>query len=190
MVAYYPSQCIHAAQLGHPGPVRSESMTCRPPALPVFLVIAILHFVRSPRHLPPTARPPKASLCRAVDRRLHWRLPRMNPRKEFRQGNCGPPGPSGLPNPFNPEHVLTRIYPPLQQCSVRNLGWAAQPEKASLTRISRFSAYTPHGIRVFCCGVNAPRLSSSAFAFACPRVVATRAKSTTPCTVAPPGKSV
>ena len=48
--------------IGHPGSVRSNSMARSPPLLPVCPIIAILHLVRSPRHLPPAARSPKATL--------------------------------------------------------------------------------------------------------------------------------
>ena len=44
--------CPPDPRMGHPGPVRSKSMVHPPPQLPVCLVIALLHLVRSPRHLP------------------------------------------------------------------------------------------------------------------------------------------
>lgn len=55
----------------HPGPVRSKRMARSPRLLSACLIFAILHLVRSPRHLPLTARSPKAALCGAVGHRPH-----------------------------------------------------------------------------------------------------------------------
>lgn len=57
--------------MDHPRPVHSKNMAHPPTLLPVCLAFAILHLVRSPRHLPPTARPPKVAICRAVGCRPH-----------------------------------------------------------------------------------------------------------------------
>ena len=43
--------CSLDRQLGHPGPVRSKRMARPSPLLPICLVITILRFVRTPRHL-------------------------------------------------------------------------------------------------------------------------------------------
>ena len=73
MVARYLHRCGHAPDphMGHLGLVLSKSMARPPPLVPVCFVVTVRHLVRSPRHLPPAARPPKAALGGAVAHRPH-----------------------------------------------------------------------------------------------------------------------
>ena len=138
----------------HPGPVRSKSMARPPPLLSVCLVTAILHLVRSPRHLPPAARPPKAALCGAVGCRPHW---------QRRQSWCGaavgsPPSelrPAWGVRPLQSlePRICSRPHQtPPRQSSARTLDGRPLNKKANLTRISMFSPFTPHGLRMFYSG--------------------------------------
>ena len=192
MVARYLYRCIHAPQTVNwviQGPSTVSAWLVPRLYYQVCLVIGILHLVRPSRHLSLASHPPKATLCEAVGRRLHW---------QRRQSSCGAAVGSS-PNELRPALAVRPPQSPQSRtCPCRrhspsamfsaHLGWTAHPEKPNLSRLSMVSPHTQYGIRLFCCGEDAPRPSSSASASLI--VVATRVKSTTSCAVVASVKSL
>ena len=101
--------------------------------------------------------------------------------------NCASPWLSGLPNHFNPEPVLPRVTRP--PGSIQRTTWMDDSlrEAGAVTPLHGLATHL-YGIRLFCCGADAPHPPSSASSSLI--VVATRVKSTTSCAVVAFGKSL